>query len=119
MLFPYPFDLMILVFKFGYIVNFIAGFDDGFQIFRRFEFPGIDHHGPLFGFQRLVVFFYLDTMGVLISPSRCKSVQYGSGRQTQRRNTGQFQKASSAVFHYSISFGLSIWQSQQYGLTEA
>jgi len=44
---------MPLILEFGDIVGLVTGLDHRLDIFGRVNFPGIDNHGPLLGFEGL------------------------------------------------------------------
>ena len=61
---PDPFDLVFLVIEMGHIMSPVASLDQWFDVFGMLQFTGVDHHGPLFGLERIgsLTHFHLGPM---------------------------------------------------------
>ena len=108
---PEPFDVLIAR-NVRDVVEFMAGFDQRFVVLGAVELARIDNHGPALGVQGVGTFFIVTggNLGLSNAGQGAKASQpaaQGTGRKPRH-----FQKASSALVHYLLPWGM-MWQVQQ------
>ena len=94
----------------GDVMSRVTRVDDVFDLLM-IQFGGVNHKPPLFGGKGVIPFAHMRRCSMATGSGH--GIDHRRGAHPQGGDTGNFQKSSSAVFHHLVSFGLSMWQSQQ------